>query len=455
MKKYDFSFKYNIFKKPGSKNAILLSWIACTAVASIITTSVFAAISHNKDKKDTPSQVAERSTFEAAFPMAAWKTTEPTACPSRTAATEPTPSPTPAPGPSSVPDSGEEKATREAAKKSAEAAVTPKTGSVLTSSEYKYDPNKDGQQESRNENVDKSSADTIVAINTESAPSPTATSPQQTPSPTANVTPDQEPSPTANATPTTPSTPTDTPSPTQPVYADGWNILDGKPYYCINNSFLKGWADIGGFRYYFDQSSGMKMSRVGIDVSYYQGTIDWNKVKAAGVDFAIIRVGGRYYGGGGLYADSFFEKNIKGASAAGIECGVYFFSAAIDEVEGAQEANFILNAIKDYNITGPLVIDMECRSGRTQYLSRSLRTNITLTALEVLNNSGHKAMLYTGYSFYKNDLEPSRLTSYPLWIAYYTSDYNKVSDVPYSIWQYTSSGSISGIDGRVDLNIWK
>jgi GH25 family lysozyme M1 (1,4-beta-N-acetylmuramidase) len=223
----------------------------------------------------------------------------------------------------------------------------------------------------------------------------------------------------------------------------------------LNNSFLKGWADIGGFRYYFDQSSGAKKSRVGIDVSYYQGTIDWNKVKAAGVDFAIIRAGGRYYGGGGLYTDSYFVKNIKGALAAGIECGVYFFSAAINEVEGAQEANFILNAIQGYNITGPLVIDMECKDGRTQYLTRDLRTNIALTALEVLKNSGHKAMLYTGHNFYQNYLEPSRLTGYPLWIAFYTDDNNNVSDVPYSIWQYTSSGSVPGISGRVDLNIWK
>lgn len=471
MKKYELKFMNKISDKFGPKKAMLFTGISCIAVASIITTSAFAAISYNNEKKKEVSQVAERSTFEAAFPMAAWNVEGPTPIPLPTTAETPTPTETPTPSP----DPSEEEAAREAAKKSPEAAVSPKTGSVLTSSEYKYDPTKDSQPKNRNENIDKSSANTIVSIG---SPSPTANAkPQQTPSPTAVATPQQTPSPTVNTepvetpSPTSPTTseetpsvettptaadvPTITPSPTQPVYADGWNIIDGKTYYCMSNSFLKGWADIGGFRYYFDKNTGIKSSRVGIDVSYFQGNIDWNKVKAAGVDFAIIRAGGRYYGGGGLYVDDNFEKNIKGALAAGIKCGVYVFSAAINEVEGAQEANLILNAIQGYNITGPLVIDLEVNYGRAQNLTKSQRTNIALTALEVLKSSGHNAMLYTGHYFYQNYLEPSRLTGYPLWIAYYTSDYNKVSDVPYSIWQYTSSGSVPGISGRVDLNVWK
>lgn len=477
------AFLNNMCEKLGPTKTILVSGVSCIAVASIITTSAFAAISYNNEKKKEVSQVAERSTFEAAFPMAAWNVEGPTPIPLPTTAETPTPTETPTPSP----DPSEEEAAREAAKKSPEAAVSPKTGSVLTSSEYKYDPSKDSQPKNRNENVDNSSANTIVSI---SSPSPTANAaPQKTPSPTSVATPQQKPSPKADTapsktpsptsptkaektpspasptakeetpsvetTPTAADVPTNTPSPTQAVYADGWNIINGKTYYCMNNSFLKGWADIGGFRYYFSKKTGIKSSRVGIDVSYFQGNIDWNKVKAAGVDFAIIRAGGRYYGGGGLYVDDNFEKNIKGALAAGIKCGVYVFSAAINEVEGAQEANLILNAIQGYNITGPLVIDLEVNYGRAQNLTKSQRTNIALTALEVLKSSGHNAMLYTGHYFYQNYLEPSRLTGYPLWIAYYTSDYNKVSDVPYSIWQYTSSGSVPGISGRVDLNVWK
>ena len=481
MKTKDYLSNINTFIKTKHGRIAILSGIAFLT-ASIITVSALAAISQRGQDERTDSAIADRVKFEASFPMAVRAKCTPAVSPSITT----TPTPTPSTSPT------DEAAAIEAAIKSPEAAVKPETGSVFTSSEYKYDSKEDAVAV-KAEKEDDSSSNTITAIipaskpaskpASASTPSPTATpsaasTPQQTPSatpkpeqtPSATPAPEQapsstptaepsaepsQPSPTTEVTaePTTETTPS--PSPTEPVYADGWNIIKGHTYYYVNGDSIKGWADIEGFRYYFNQSTGAKESRVGIDVSSYQGTINWKSVKNAGVDFAIIRAGFRGYGSGKLCVDPNFEQNIKGALAAGIECGVYIYSAAIDEIEGAQEGNFLINAIQGYNITGPLVIDTECTLSRTASLTREQRTNIAIAGLEAIKASGHKAMLYTGHSFYNNNLNFSRLTSYPLWIAHYTSDYNKVSNVPYKIWQYTSSGSVPGISGKVDLNIWK
>lgn len=437
MRKQEFKFMNNISKKFGPRKTILFTSISCIAVISIITTSAFAAISYNKEKKNEPSQVAERSVFEAAFPMGAWKVNEPT----------PVPLPTPTETP--TPSANEEAAAIESAIKSPEAKITSSTGSVLTSSEYKYVAADDPEADKSKENSSGSSSNVItpVIVTPTSAPTPEVT-------PSTGTTPSAEATPSIEVTPSTEVTP----SPSQPAYIEGWNEINGNTYYFLSGGLVTGWADLGGFRYYFDPNTGARKSRVGIDVSTFQENIDWNAVKRAGVDFAIIRAAFRGYGtAGNLRIDDHFVQNIEGALAAGIECGAYIYSTAINEVEGAQEANFLLDAVKGYNITLPLVIDMEERGHRVAdaKLTKSQRTNIAIAALETIKLSGYKAMLYMDHDFYDNYLESYRINSYPLWIAQYTSNPDYVSNIPYRIWQYSNTGSVPGISGSVDLNIWK
>lgn len=194
----------------------------------------------------------------------------------------------------------------------------------------------------------------------------------------------------------------------------------------------------------------------GVDVSVYQGNIDWEKVKDSGVDFAIIRVGGRGWGSeGNLFADKHFEKNIEGALAAGLPVGVYFFSQAITEEEALEEANYTLDQIKQYDITYPVVFDWERIGGsetRTYGLSTEKLCSLANLFCQTIEDAGYKPMIYfNSYCGYvKYDL--SEIMQYELWFAQYSSTpsfyYN------FQMWQYTSSGQVNGIPGKVDLNLY-
>ncbi len=224
--------------------------------------------------------------------------------------------------------------------------------------------------------------------------------------------------------------------------------------YCYNNGeLLKGYYDINGLRYYFNKETGAKESYTCIDVSRYQQNINWNKVKAAGVDYAIIRVGFRGYEYGGLSIDPYFEQNIKGAKAAGIKCGVYFYSVAKDEVEAITEANFVLNAVKDYSLDLPIAVDIEHVGDRVSGLSANQRTSNAIAFMETIKQAGKRTMLYTYFNYYNNHLVKSRLTNYTLWMAYYTDNSNLLSGITYDGWQYASDGTVSGISGRCDMNV--
>ena len=202
----------------------------------------------------------------------------------------------------------------------------------------------------------------------------------------------------------------------------------------------------------------------GIDVSKYQGDINWTKVKSSGIDFAIIRAGYRGYGTSGtLVTDSKFRENIQGAIRNNIDVGVYFFSQAITENEAIEEANYVLNLVKDYKITYPIVIDTEDVSnatGRADNLSKGQRTKIAETFCESIKNSGYKPMIYANKWWLKEQLDMNVLEKYDVWIAHYTgaikdNPFAKPSDYDrkYSIWQYTDKGKIDGITGYVDLDI--
>ena len=195
-------------------------------------------------------------------------------------------------------------------------------------------------------------------------------------------------------------------------------------------------------------------SRVGIDVSKWNGDIDWDKVKNAGVEFAIIRAGYRGSSTGSLVEDPYFAANMKGARASGIPVGVYFFTQAVNEVEAVEEASAVLQLIREYQLDYPVFIDTEGAGGggRADELDVETRTLVCEAFCRTIENAGYHAGVYASRNWYNNRLHADRLDGqYCIWLAEYRS-------VPlyqgyYQLWQYTSKGKIDGISGNVDMNI--
>lgn len=196
----------------------------------------------------------------------------------------------------------------------------------------------------------------------------------------------------------------------------------------------------------------------GIDVSMYQAystPIDWNKVKAAGVSYAIIRCGYRGWGNGKIVADSYFKQNIEGALAAGLQVGVYFYTQAITATESRQEADFCINAVKGYNITLPIYIDIEFAdaNGRldSKNLSKTSKTNICKAFANRVQDAGYTGGVYANKSWLETEIDGKALgEKYAIWLAHYASSTTYANE--FSMWQYSSKGSINGIKGSVDIN---
>ena len=198
----------------------------------------------------------------------------------------------------------------------------------------------------------------------------------------------------------------------------------------------------------------------GIDVSSHNGEINWQAVKNSGVQFAMIRCGYRGYRSGAIVQDTKFEYNINNALAVGIKVGIYFFSQAITTEEAIEEANFSVNMARRYNITYPIAIDSESsgaenNDGRADGINPYVRTNVLATFCNQVRNSGYVPMIYASRDWFYNRLQVDRLSNYETWLAHYTGSPNIKSNYKYNytMWQYTSSGSLSGISGRVDLNV--
>ena len=205
----------------------------------------------------------------------------------------------------------------------------------------------------------------------------------------------------------------------------------------------------------------------GIDVSKYQGEINWTQVKNDGIDFAFIKVAGRGYGTGKLYYDTWYKENLKNASLAGVKVGAYFFSQAITVQEAVEEASMMIDALRGYDISYPVVFDWETSEGyRTNIgISKATMTAMADTFCSMLEAAGYKAMVYANtYDFERFDA--AYLTSkYASWLARYTAAYKKNGvrysagntlpslKYPYQIWQYSSTGRVNGISGNVDMNI--
>lgn len=194
-------------------------------------------------------------------------------------------------------------------------------------------------------------------------------------------------------------------------------------------------------------------AKFGIDVSKWNKEIDWDKVKRAGVEFAIIRVGYRGSSTGALVEDPYFEKNIRGAIASDIPVGVYFFTQAVNEVEAVEEASMVMQLCQDYNLEYPVFIDTESAGGkgRADNLEAEERTLICDAFCTTLKNAGYDAGIYASRNWLNEKLISDKLEKHMIWLAEYR-------DVPlyqgyYQMWQYSSSGSIDGIEGRVDINL--
>lgn len=181
-------------------------------------------------------------------------------------------------------------------------------------------------------------------------------------------------------------------------YGDGWHNIGGNRYYYRGSQRVTGWQNIDGLQYYFD-GNGKLSSCTMIDVSTYNGDIDWNAVKAAGVDYAIIRVGYRGYGTARLVQDRRFEQNMRGAINAGIRVGAYIVTQAVNTEEAVEEASFIVEKCRGYNVTLPLAIDVEWagnsyEEGRANSISASTRTDVINAFARTVMNSGYTAMAY-------------------------------------------------------------
>ena len=201
--------------------------------------------------------------------------------------------------------------------------------------------------------------------------------------------------------------------------------------------------------------TGAASTLTGIDVSEHQYDIDWRKVAADGVDFAMIRVGYRGSTAGGIYTDDYFEKNIRGALNAGLKVGVYFFSQALDAGEAAEEAAFVLEQIRPYEITMPVVFDWEIVGGsdaRTYTVDRRTLCEAVRAFCGPVRDAGYEPMLYfTRYLGYRKYILRN-LADYGFWYAEYEDRPRIAFD--FDMWQYSETGTVDGIDGDVDLNLY-
>ncbi len=316
--------------------------------------------------------------------------------------------------------------------------------------------------------LDISGATSNTALTTTEPTTPEQTTPQPTtPEPTTPQPTTPQPT-TPQPTTPEPTTPEPTtPAPTTPGNAD--TVQEYVPMWLSNKEYRipiipslpkhdYNWENIkvseNGLKYYTD--NGKKVSLEGVDVSSHQKDIDWAKVKAAGIDFAIIRVGFRGYGTGAIVLDEYFTKNMDGALAAGLKVGVYFFSQAINEAEAIEEANVVIEQLKKYKskITYPVVYDAEDITNDTARTDNLLGEQITSNCIafcEKIKDAGYTPMIYANKRWFLTRLDLTRLTDYDMWHAAYVD----APDTPYmyTMWQYSASGKVAGITGSVDLNI--
>lgn len=194
--------------------------------------------------------------------------------------------------------------------------------------------------------------------------------------------------------------------------------------------------------------------KVGIDVSVHQGEIDWERVAADGVEFAVLRLGYRGTTAGKLYLDELFWDNLEGARAAGIELGVYFFSQARNGAEAEEEAAFVLDTLEETSLELPIFYDWEFvePTERIPAVEDIPMTECAQAFCTAVEKAGYEAGVYFNQSYGYYYLELEKLQDYTLWLA----EYNKLPTFPYHFdcLQYSEKGSVDGIEGSVDLDLF-
>lgn len=216
-----------------------------------------------------------------------------------------------------------------------------------------------------------------------------------------------------------------------------------------NWDYLK--KDNGRFYYSIE---GKAESRTGVDVSEHQGYINWDAVAKDGISFAFVRVGNRGLTTGKLSQDEYFEYNAKAADQAGLKVGAYFFSQATTEEEAREEADFVIERLKGRNITYPVAYDHERLAdtpGRADDLSPEQMTKNAAAFCARIQEAGYTPMIYGSMKDLLRYNLPD-LAHYNIWLAQYNVNAPTFNQY-FSIWQYSNTGSVSGIDGNVDMNI--
>lgn len=250
------------------------------------------------------------------------------------------------------------------------------------------------------------------------------------------------------------------------VRRSGWVEENGRSYYyAADGRPVSGLRNIDGKLYFFD-GSGAKASSLGIDVSYHNSFIDWNAVKAAGIDFAIIRVAFRTLEKGILKEDedSYLQgKNggfyLQGAKAAGLQVGVYVYSTAITADEAVEEANLALEIVRKAGVELdlPIYFDTEFSNtipkGRADKLNFIQRAAIAKAFCETVENAGCRAGVYANEDFFNRALRLVDVKNYDIWYASYTYGYRLPFYRGFDIWQFTESGRINGMPDQVDMNV--
>ena len=220
--------------------------------------------------------------------------------------------------------------------------------------------------------------------------------------------------------------------------------------YPIYNEETKEWEGTADY-----MAGTEKQAKKGIDVSTFQGDINWKKVKNAGMEFSIIRLGFRGYESGKIVLDSKFQDNIEGSLAVGLDTGVYFFTEALNEEEAIEEAEFVIENLKDYKINMPVVIDVEesanTEKTRTKDLTADQRTKNVIAFCKKIKEAGYDVMIYGNLKSFMIMMNIEELEEYDKWFAYYRYPFH----FPYKIkmWQYTAYERIDGIDGKADVNL--
>ena len=251
--------------------------------------------------------------------------------------------------------------------------------------------------------------------------------------------------------------PVETSEPSSPY---GWQKDESGQLRYINpdGSYLQGLKYIGNRLYYFD-ADGVCASRVGVDVSFYNGSINWRALKKVGVDFVILRLGGRGWGSGAmLYDDSLFFNNINAAKAAGLDVGVYFFTAAVNALEIRQEASMVIDRLRGFSLELPVFFDTEYSgnypNGRADSLSMAQRTELAKQFCTIMEKHGYQAGIYTSESYLHDEINYDALSQYCIWMASYTENNELPSqEYSYDIWQLSDRGRLPGISGYCDINV--